>query len=208
MQNRTVIISGPICGGKTSLTDELCREFPDTLWLSVSLTTRSPRPRSDGSLEEDGVDYRFTTPDVFEMGIRNGELLEYTDPSPGIYYGTPRTPVEHVLATTDKIVVFVIDYVGVEKLLEIYPGSRVFWVTARHEILTDRLKQRPNMPHKEIDRRLTIIQKELSWHNLIKKRSPNILFDIWNDVALEVALAKAKEQLSLSLPELIKVKGA
>jgi len=75
------------------------------LWLSVSATTRAPRPG-----ERDGVDYRFVTRERFAAMVAAGELLEHNEHF-GNFYGTPREPVARQLAA------------GVPTLLEIEPAG-------------------------------------------------------------------------------------
>jgi guanylate kinase len=90
MPGRLTVLSGPSGVGKGTVVAQLRRIVPQ-VWVSVSCTTRAPRPG-----ETDGVEYRFVTVDEFEQMVRRGELLEHARFA-GNYYGTPREPVlEHM----------------------------------------------------------------------------------------------------------------
>jgi guanylate kinase len=84
------VLSGPSGVGKGSVVAVLRRRHPD-VWLSVSVTTRSPRPG-----EQDGVEYSFISQAEFDRMVAAGELLEH-DAHMGASYGTPRAPVEEQL---------------------------------------------------------------------------------------------------------------
>ena len=86
------MIAGPSGVGKGTVVRRLLRLMP-SLFLSVSVTTRPPRPG-----EVDGVDYRFVSSDEFDRMVAEGELLEWADVF-GHRYGTPAEPVRRVLAT-------------------------------------------------------------------------------------------------------------
>ncbi len=88
---RLTVLSGPSGVGKGSVVQVLRRRHPH-VWLSVSVTTRAPRPG-----ERDGVEYTFLTQEQFDAMVEAGELLEH-DAHMGASYGTPRRPVEEQLA--------------------------------------------------------------------------------------------------------------
>lgn len=99
-----IVISGFAGSGKGTITKELIRRY-DNYRLSVSATTRAPRPG-----EVDGKDYFFTTREKFERMIENGELLEHAH-YVGNYYGTPRDYVEKTLAEGNDVILE-IEYLG------------------------------------------------------------------------------------------------
>lgn len=107
--------------GKGSIVRELVRRDPEGLSLSVSVTTRAPRPG-----EVDGVDYFFVIDDAFERMIRAGELLEWAEVV-GHRSGTPRGFVEGRLAE-GRDVILEIDVVGASQIRDRVPGSVLIFV--------------------------------------------------------------------------------
>ena len=85
-----VVLSGPSGVGKSAIISQVLDELPDT-WLSVSATTRTPRPG-----EVDGVNYFFRSQQEFDDLITQGELLEWAQFA-GNRYGTPRRAVQERL---------------------------------------------------------------------------------------------------------------
>ncbi len=90
--NRLYVVSGPSGVGKSTVVAHLLRERSD-IWLSVSATTRAPRPG-----EQDGREYFFVSRDDFGSMAEDGRLLEWASFA-GNSYGTPREPVEQHLRT-------------------------------------------------------------------------------------------------------------
>jgi guanylate kinase len=86
-----VVLAGPSGVGKSSVIKEALSVLPNT-WVSVSATTRAPRPG-----EVDGVNYFYVTDEQFDQMIANNELLEWANYTNN-RYGTPRKPVEEKLA--------------------------------------------------------------------------------------------------------------
>jgi guanylate kinase len=105
-----LVLSSPSGAGKTTLS-RLLLERDRNIALSVSVTTRRPRPG-----EIDGVDYRFIDRARFDAMVANGELLEWAEVF-GNRYGTPRAPVDKVLAA-GRDVLFDIDWQGTQQLRE------------------------------------------------------------------------------------------
>lgn len=92
MSSRLTVLSGPSGVGKGTVVAAIRAAYPH-IWVSVSCTTRSPRPG-----ERDGVEYRFVTREKFEQMVGSDELLEHAEFA-GNLYGTPRQPVlEHLAA--------------------------------------------------------------------------------------------------------------
>jgi guanylate kinase len=107
--------------GKGTIVRELVSRDPEGLSLSVSVTTRAPRPA-----EVDGVDYFFVDDDAFDRMIRAGELLEWAE-IVGHRSGTPRGFVEDRLAA-GRDVVLEIDVVGAAQIRDRIPGSVLIFV--------------------------------------------------------------------------------
>jgi len=103
-----LVLSSPSGAGKSTIARRLREDDPE-LVLSVSVTTRAPRP---GELE--GRDYYFVDPPSFERMAAGGELLEYATVF-NHRYGTPRAAVEAALAG-GRDVLFDIDWQGMQQL--------------------------------------------------------------------------------------------
>ena len=93
-----IVISGFSGAGKGTLVRELLRRHGQDYVLSVSMTTRAPRPG-----ERDGVEYFFTDRERFEEAIEQDGLVEYASYC-GNYYGTPRAYVEEKLAEGKNVI--------------------------------------------------------------------------------------------------------
>jgi guanylate kinase len=105
-----LVLSSPSGAGKTTITRRLI-ECDGSLSLSVSVTTRPPRPG-----EVDGTDYRFIDQAVFDRMVAGGELLEHASVF-GHCYGTPRQPIETAIEAGRDIVTD-IDWQGTQQLDE------------------------------------------------------------------------------------------
>jgi guanylate kinase len=115
------VLAGPSGVGKGSIVRELVSRDPEGLSLSVSVTTRAPRPG-----EVDGVDYFFIDDDAFDRMIRAGELLEWAE-IVGHRSGTPRGFVEDRLAV-GRDVILEIDVVGASQIRDRVPGSILVFI--------------------------------------------------------------------------------
>jgi len=149
------VLAGPSGVGKGSIVRELVARDPEGLSLSVSVTTRAPRPG-----EVDGVDYFFLDGDAFERMIRAGELLEWAE-IVGHRSGTPRGFVEDRLAA-GKDVVLEIDVVGASQVRERVPGSVLIYIEPPSmEELERRLRGRGTETEERIRLRLETAAWEL-----------------------------------------------
>ena len=142
------VLAGPSGVGKGSIVRELVARDPEGLSLSVSVTTRAPRPG-----EVDGVDYFFLDDDAFDRMIRAGELLEWAE-IVGHRSGTPRGFVDDRLAA-GRDVVLEIDVVGASQIRERVSGSvLVFIEPPSMEELERRLRGRGTETEERIRLRL------------------------------------------------------
>jgi guanylate kinase len=105
-----LVLSSPSGAGKTTLSRLLLERY-STIELSISVTTRKPRPG-----EVEGRDYHFVDERTFDAMVTHGDLLEWAEVF-GNRYGTPRAPVERALAM-GRDVLFDIDWQGTQQLRE------------------------------------------------------------------------------------------
>lgn len=140
------IVSGPSGCGKGTVLAEILKQ--DNVYYSVSATTRSPRPG-----EVDGVNYHFLTKDEFEKLIENDGVLEYANYC-GNYYGTPKKPVEDMLAE-GKNVILEIEVQGALKVMEKCPEAvSVFILPPSLKELRRRLHKRGTETEEVIEKRI------------------------------------------------------
>jgi guanylate kinase len=141
--------------GKSSVIAEIRRRHPD-VWLSVSVTTRKPRPG-----ETDGVEYHFVDDAEFAALVASGALLEHAVFA-GNSYGTPRAPVEERLSK-GLSALLEIDLQGARQVREAMPeATLVFLAPPSWEELARRLRGRGTESHVELDRRLAEARRELA----------------------------------------------
>ena len=140
------IVSGPSGCGKGTVLAEIFKQ--DNVYYSVSATTRAPRPG-----EINGVNYHFLSKDEFEKLIENGGMLEYASYC-GNYYGTPKKPVEDMLAE-GKNVILEIEVQGALKVMEKCPEAvSVFILPPSLKELRRRLHKRGTETEEVIVKRI------------------------------------------------------
>lgn len=148
------IVSGPSGCGKGTVLAEIIKQ--DNIYYSVSATTRAPRPG-----EVDGVNYHFLSKDEFEKLIENGGVLEYASYC-GNYYGTPKKPVEDMLAE-GKNVILEIEVQGALKVMEKCPEAvSVFILPPSLKELRRRLHKRGTETEEVIEKRIGEAAGEIS----------------------------------------------
>jgi guanylate kinase len=154
-RGRLLIISGPSGAGKGTLVDRLVEHVPEA-WVSVSATTRPPRPG-----EVDGVDYRFVSPEEFDRLVKAGEFLEWAEVH-GNRYGTLRSDVEKKIAE-GRLVVLEIDPQGAQQVRRLVDDAVcVFVVAPSFEELERRIRKRGAESDEEIAARLKTAERELA----------------------------------------------
>ena len=116
-----IVVSGFSGSGKGTIMKELLKQY-DNYALSISATTRNPRPG-----EKDGREYFFKTVEDFEKMIAKEELIEYARYVDN-YYGTPRAYVEEQLEA-GKDVILEIEIQGALKVKEKFPDTLLLFVT-------------------------------------------------------------------------------
>lgn len=153
---RLTVLAGPTAVGKGTVSADIRARYPD-IWLSVSATTRPPRPA-----EVDGVHYLFTAPEEFAEMVARGEFLEHAVVHGRHHYGTPRGPVEACLAQ-GRPALLEIDLQGARQVRTTMPEARfVFLAPPTWEELVRRLVGRGTENDEERARRLATAQIEMA----------------------------------------------
>ncbi len=152
---RLTVLSGPSGVGKGSVIGVVRQRHPD-VWLSVSVTTRTPRPG-----EVDGVQYHFVSHEEFARMAREGELLEHASYA-GNSYGTPRGPVEEQLAA-GRPALLEIELQGARQVRTAMPQAQlVFLKPPSFEELTRRLEGRGTEDPERVLQRLELAMGEMA----------------------------------------------
>ncbi|MEP5700605.1 MAG: guanylate kinase, partial [Sneathiella sp.] len=150
------VLSSPSGAGKTTLSRSLLAD-DDNLSMSISATTRAPRPG-----EVDGKDYFFMQPVDFNLLVNQGELLEHAKVFDH-YYGTPRKAVEDALSH-GKDILFDIDWQGTQQLAQKAGDDLVsiFVLPPSTQALEQRLKSRAQDSDEVVARRMSKASEEIS----------------------------------------------
>jgi guanylate kinase len=154
--SRLVVLAGPTAVGKGTVASYIREHYPEVL-LSVSATTRPPRPG-----EVDGVTYFFLTDEQFDAMVEAGQFLEHATVHNAYRYGTPRAPIEAALAA-GRSVLLEIDIQGARQVRAAFPEARlVFLLPPTWDELVRRLTGRGTEGPEEQARRLETAKVELA----------------------------------------------
>jgi guanylate kinase len=154
--SRLVVLAGPTAVGKGTVAAYVREHFPE-VWLSVSVTTRTPRPG-----EVDGVHYHFVDDHEFDRLVEAGEFLEYAVVHGAAKYGTPRGPVERVIRE-GRDALLEIDLQGARQVRASWPEALfVFLAPPSWDELVRRLVGRGTEDEAERERRLSTARAELA----------------------------------------------
>jgi guanylate kinase len=155
VSSRLTVLSGPSGVGKGSLVAVVRRRHPQ-VWLSVSATTRAPRPG-----EQHGVHYEFVTDERFAQMVEQGELLEHASYA-GNSYGTRREPVVRQLAA-GLPALLEIELQGARQVRQAMPDAHlVFLAPPSWEELVRRLTGRGTEDEERVARRLLLAREEMA----------------------------------------------
>lgn len=141
--NKLIAIYGPSGAGKTSVVNELVKR--DLVLKAITNTTRKPR---DGEI--DGIHYNFMCREEFILA----EKLEYTEYD-GNLYGLAKNTIEELLHNNrNSVIVVILEINGIINLKNLYPETKVVFLTASFENLIARMRGRGDS-EKEISRRIS-----------------------------------------------------
>lgn len=151
---RLIVLTGPSGVGKGTLLQTLRQKHPE-LYLSISATTRQPRPG-----EVDAQHYYFVNRQQFEHMVQTDQLLEWAEYA-GNYYGTPSAPVEQQIQQ-GKSVILEIEVVGARKINDTFPSAlRIFILPPSLAELEERLRGRGQDSEEAIAKRLSRAKAEI-----------------------------------------------
>jgi len=153
---RLTVLAGPTAVGKGTVAADIRERFPE-IWISVSATTRKPRPG-----EVHGVHYLFVSDEEFSRMITDDELLEWAKVHNAARYGTPRQPVLDKLAE-GRPALLEIDLQGARQVRETMPEAQfVFLAPPSWDELVRRLVFRGTETAEERESRLESATVELA----------------------------------------------
>jgi len=157
-KNIMVILSSPSGVGKTTLTKKIQQKY-HSFKISVSLTTRKPRPN-----EVDGVDYHFVSNQKFEELIKNNQFYEYAKIFEN-YYGTLKKNVDEIIKFND--IIFDIDWQGTKQLSKFKNLNliKLFLVTDNKSELKKRLINRNQDSEDEVEKRFKSFDQDIKHWN-------------------------------------------
>jgi len=155
-RSRLTVLAGPTAVGKGSVAAEIRKSHPD-VWISVSVTTRRPRPG-----EVHGRHYYFVSDEEFDRLVADDQLLEWAVVHKAARYGTPRLPVEEALAQ-GRPALLEIDLQGARQVRRTMPEALfVFLKPPSWEELVRRLVGRGTEDEEERARRLQTALEEMA----------------------------------------------
>ena len=155
-RTRLVVLAGPTAVGKGTVAAAVRDSHPD-VWISVSATTRAPRPG-----EVDGVHYHFVSDEEFDRMVADDDLLEWAVVHKAARYGTPRGPVEEALGA-GRPSMLEIDLQGARQVRRTMPDALfVFLKPPSWDELVRRLVGRGTETEEERERRLVTAREELA----------------------------------------------
>lgn len=151
------VVSGPSGTGKGTIMSEYFKKYPnDNSFLSISATTRAPRPT-----DRDGETYYFKTVDEFKELIDNGGLLEWAEFC-GNYYGTPKEPIERMISEGKNIILEIEVQGGMQVLDSLDEAVGIFVLPPSFKELRRRLVDRNTENEETINKRMNRALEEVN----------------------------------------------
>ena len=180
-----IVISAPSGAGKDTVVKELMKKYGENKWVSVSATSRNPRPG-----EQEGIDYFYLTKDEFEKNIEEGFFLEYTNYA-GNYYGTPKKYIKDKLDEGIDVIL-IIEIEGAMNVKKLIPEALfIFIMPPSIKELVRRLKTRGTETNEKILKRFNQTYKEI---NEVTKYNYVVVNDIVDNAVEKVnAIIKAEK---------------
>ena len=155
-QPRLTVLAGPTAVGKGTVSTFIRDNYPE-VWLSVSATTRPPRPG-----EEHGVHYFFVSPEEFDSLVEDGQMLEWAVVHGKNRYGTLRSKVEEAMEA-GRSVLLEIDLQGARQVKASMPEANfVFLAPPSWDEMVRRLVGRGTETSEEQQQRLETAKLELA----------------------------------------------
>lgn len=171
-RGKLVVLSGPGGVGKSTIAAYIRKH--GTFWVSISSTTRKPRPN-----EKDGIDYFFVSESEFDQEIEKNHFLEWAEFA-GARYGTPRDAVEQKLSSGVNVLLE-IELEGAKQVKAHLPEAiLVFLEPPSWEELVSRLERRATDSEQRRAERLALAQEELAAasffdHRLVNDQVENVV---------------------------------
>lgn len=187
-EGRLFVISGPSAVGKGTIVKEILTASDDAR-VSISATTRNPRAG-----ETDGISYYFLSKEEFKEKIENGGFLEWAEVH-GNYYGTPKEPVERLLAE-GKDVILEIDVQGAMQVKE--SGSEaafIFVLPPSMEELRNRFDKRGTETEEVIQMRMSKAAGEIAY---IDRYDYFVINDVLQDAVSQVKAIMVSERQKIN----------
>jgi guanylate kinase len=156
--HKIIIITAPSGAGKTSITKQLMRHFPQ-LAFSISAATRKPRGH-----EKDGVDYHFMSTEAFQQKIHEDAFMEWEMVYEGSYYGTLKSEMKRIW-NNGQIPVLDIDVKGAIHIQDLYPKQilTIFIEPPSLDELKRRLESRGTETADSLQARISKASYEISF---------------------------------------------
>ena len=195
MPGSLFVVVAPSGAGKTSLVEALLKSEPN-IRLSISYTTRAPRPG-----EQQGREYHFVDRERFERMIAGGDFLEHASVY-GNYYGTSRRWIEEQL-DGDHDVLLEIDWQGAQQVRRLFPNVvGIFILPPSIAELQRRLELRGKDPAEVIQRRMSTAREEISHvlefeYIIVNERFESALDDL-TAIVRAARLARARQSHRLA----------